>query len=186
MSTTRELTGRRPAGSLIVDVSWPLRTPGRAPEWLARAARHAARAEGLTRGSLSIAVVGTAAMARLHWLHMRIRGATDVLTFDFGTDADAGLMDGEIVVCAPVAQRAAAGRRGSPGAVHPVLAELALYVVHGVLHLGGHDDLDASAAGEMHAHEDALLTELGLGAVYNPAALHAAAPASRAPTRRAR
>lgn len=45
-------------------------------------------------------------------------------------------------------------------------AELALYVVHGLLHLSGYDDHDPSAARIMHAREDALLVALGLGPVY--------------------
>ncbi|MCC6360292.1 MAG: rRNA maturation RNase YbeY [Phycisphaerales bacterium] len=125
---------------------------------IADAAHGAARAEGFRAGTLSIAIVGRAAMARLHADHSGDPTPTDVLTFDLGCDSRRGHIDGEIIVCADVAY-AAARRRGA-------LAELVLYVVHGVLHLAGHDDHADAAYRRMHRREDEILTALGWGPVF--------------------
>jgi probable rRNA maturation factor len=127
---------------------------------LRRVALAAARAEGFRRGELSIAVVGRAAMRTLHRRFMDDDSPTDVLTFDLGTDARAGALAGEIVVCADVA--AAEARRRQLAFAH----ETALYVVHGVLHLAGYDDHAPAAFRRMHAREDELLRCAGLGAVF--------------------
>lgn len=156
------------AATLHVAVAWRLRTDWGATRLLERVAGAAARAEGLRRGQLSIAVVGARAMATLHERHLGVAGPTDVLTFDLGTDPRRGLLDGEIVVCADVARRTAWQRRRLRGSARQAVAcaELALYVVHGVLHLAGYDDHDPRDFKRMHAREDELLTALGLGAVY--------------------
>ena len=57
--------------------------------------------------------------------------------------------------------RREAGQRG-----HAAGAEVLLYCVHGVLHLLGYDDTDPQQAQRMHAAENELLTELGIGPVY--------------------
>ncbi len=69
-------------------------------------------------------------------------------------------VEGEIIVSADTAAREAHGRG------HSFEAELALYVVHGTLHLLGYDDHDQEAADRMHEIEDEILTKLGVGAVY--------------------
>lgn len=164
----RKRRGTTAAPTPHVAVAWRLRTDWRATRLLERAARAAANAEGLREGQLSIAVVGARAMATLHERHLGITGPTDVLTFDLGTDPRQGLLDGEIVVCADVARRTAWQRRRLGGSARQAAAcaELALYVVHGVLHLAGYDDHDPRDFERMHAREDELLTALGLGAVY--------------------
>ncbi len=150
-------------------MAWRVARLPDAGKLLARAARHAARAERFTHGELSIAVVGARRMSRLHERHAGRRGATDVLTFDLGTDRQRGVLDAEIVVCADVARRRAPARPASRRAPSPraVQAELALYVVHGLLHLAGYDDHAPRGFAAMHAREDALLSELGLGALFS-------------------
>lgn len=98
-------------------------------------------------------------MSTLHKRFSGVEGATDVLTFDLGCDRRASCVDAEIVVCADVALR----RSGSQSAAR---RELALYVVHGILHLAGFDDHTDQTFADMHAREDALLLELGLGRVF--------------------
>jgi len=154
-------------------------------ELLRRVATHSAHAEGFTSGYLSVAVIGTRAMTTLHWRYRGIDQPTDVLSFDLGTDRQRGLLDAEIVLCADLARRVAAagwhalaqpgrgfsGARGampkrSAGMLLATRAELALYLVHGILHLAGYDDDTPVAARRMHAREDELLTQLGLGPVF--------------------
>lgn len=153
---------------------------------LRRAARAAARAEGFARGRLSVAVVGARRMATLHRRHRGVAGTTDVLTFDLGTDRRRGWIEGEIIVCGDVAQQSAARTLNMRQRAAAVAAELALYVVHGVLHLAGHDDGDARGFARMHAREDEILTRLGLGPVFSRGAPSRPARAARrrAPGRR--
>ncbi len=161
---------------LHIQIAWRLRTSWQALPLLRRAARHAANAEGFHAGRLSIAVVGVRAMATLHQRYLGLHGPTDVLSFDLGCDHKEGSLDGEIIVCADVARRNAA---------RPTLtaarAELALYVVHGVLHLAGYDDHAPRDFARIHAREDELLQELGLGPVFERG--RQSSRAGRRPTR---
>ncbi len=58
---------------------------------------------------------------------------------------------GEVIISYPQAQRQASERG------EPLDQELALLIVHGVLHLAGHDHLEPQAAAEMQAKEQAAL-----------------------------
>ena len=111
---------------------------------------------------LSVAVVSDTEIAELHEKYMNIKGATDVLTFDLAEQHRAGgrRVEGEIVVSADTAKRRAEER------AHPVAAELALYVVHGTLHLLGMDDATEQEAMKMHEMEDEILAAIGVGRVY--------------------
>ena len=130
---------------------------------LRRVARHVAAAEGFHRGRLSVAVVGARRMASLHRRYMGLNAPTDVLAFDLGCDRRQGRLDGEIILCADIARREAARRGGTRAAAR---AELALYLVHGLLHLAGYDDHRRADYERMHAREDELLGRLGLGPVF--------------------
>ncbi len=149
--------------ALVTQVTWQPRNSWRAVRLLHRVAHHTLLAEGFTHGRLSIAVVGARAMATLHQRFLDQPGPTDVLTFDLGTTPDAGYVEGEVVVCTDVARQRAARRSGSLQAAR---AELALYVVHGILHLSGYDDRNPADARRMHQREDEILVEIGLGRVY--------------------
>jgi probable rRNA maturation factor len=85
-----------------------------------------------------VAIVSDAVIARVHRQFMDVPGATDVITFDHG----------EIVVSADTAQRCAAEHG------HGVTEELALYVIHGLLHLNGYDDIAPRDRARMHRVQD--------------------------------
>ena len=142
---------------------------------LVRAVEATLRRHGVTTASISLALVDDRRIADLNKRHLRHDGPTDVLTFDLRDAADAARsfeeghdagfadgasVDGEIVMSLETASREAA-RRG-----HALSAELALYAVHGTLHLLGHDDGDQARATRMHSTEDQILQELGLGVIY--------------------
>lgn len=150
--------------TLTIEITWRPRNSWQALRLLERVARHACQAEGFNAGMLSVAVVGARAMATLHQQYAGIAGPTDVLTFDLGSDHAANRIDAEIVVCTDVAQRNAAKRSATLATAR---AELALYVVHGVLHLAGYTDKTDPGYTQMHAREDALLAQLGLGPVFS-------------------
>jgi len=91
---------------------------------------------------VEISVVGLRRMAAIHREFLGIFGATDVITFPYG----------EIFVCASVAHARAAEFGNSP------TKELATYMIHGLLHLSGHDDLDPEDANEMAAAQEHIVT----------------------------
>ena len=83
--------------------------------------------------AVEVAVVSDAVISKVHVDFMNLQGSTDVITFDHG----------EIVVSAETAA-AYAIQHG-----HGVDEELALYIVHGLLHLNGYDDRPAAAKKRM-------------------------------------
>ncbi len=105
---------------------------------------------GLEDFDLTVHLVGARAMAELNQHHLGHEGATDVITLDYGAGGAAGLA-GEIIVCMEVAAEQA--RRF--GATWQV--ELARYVIHGILHLRGHDDQSAKKRRVMKREEARLL-----------------------------
>ena len=90
---------------------------------------------------IDVAIVSDRVIARVHRDFMNIPGATDVITFEHG----------EIVISAETAEVQAAGQG------HPVEHEIALYTVHGLLHLNGFDDASPGDAARMHAVQDQIL-----------------------------
>jgi len=89
-------------------------------------------AEGVRSAELSIAFVTRPAIARLNARHLGHRGPTDVIAFPFARPAGAPVV-GDVYI-APEVARANARRSGVP-----VREELARLVVHGTLHVLGHD-----------------------------------------------
>ena len=134
------------------------------PSMLQEGIREALQRFDIASADLSVAVVSDTEIAELHEKYMNIKGATDVLTFDFAEQHRAGAngrhVEGEIVVSADTAKRRAEER------AHPVGAELALYVVHGTLHLLGMDDATEQQAMKMHEMEDEILAAIGVGRIY--------------------
>jgi probable rRNA maturation factor len=86
--------------------------------------------------SLTVVVTGDSVVRRLNRTYRGVDATTDVLAFgNQGEDTFTQLPDylGDVIISFPKAQ-SQAGQAG-----HPVEAELQLLVVHGVLHLLGHD-----------------------------------------------
>lgn len=107
----------------------------------------------------TITVVDDAQMRKVHYEFLRKRSTTDVVSFDLTDEFDKRRVF-EVVVNADRADRQAR-KRG-----HSTEAELALYIVHGLLHNLGFDDGDAEQAEKMHRTEDAILKKLGYGSIY--------------------
>ncbi|MCH8854474.1 MAG: rRNA maturation RNase YbeY [Planctomycetes bacterium] len=118
----------------------------------------------VTGAEISIAVVSDDEIAALHQEYLNISGPTDVLTFDLSTapsDPQAPRrIDGEVVLSAETAMHCASRNKHLPA------AELALYAVHGVLHLLGMNDKNEREAAEMHRTEDEILMAIGVGRVF--------------------
>ena len=124
---------RRRAGEpIVVAVSTEgVRLPV-ATSRVAAVARQVLRAEKEPQALLSITFVTDAAIARLNQRHLRHRGATDVISFGFRRERGSALI-GDIYIAPGVA------RANAQAAGVGVREELVRLVVHGVLHVLGHD-----------------------------------------------
>ncbi|MEM7142793.1 MAG: rRNA maturation RNase YbeY [Actinomycetota bacterium] len=115
---------------------------------------------GVVTGELNLLFVDESTMTDLNRDHMGEDRPTDVLSFPLdGADPD-GLGDaliGDIVVCPAYAARQAADHAGDAGHDGSLADELALLLVHGVLHIVGHDHAAPDETAEMKAAEQALL-----------------------------
>lgn len=124
------------------------------PEDLAALVRAVLTAEGRTRASISIAMVDQAAIHAINRSHLGHDWPTDVISFPLSEPDDPALA-GELVVSAEMAASTAAEIGVDPR------DELALYVVHGLLHLCGYDDLTDADATAMRRREGELLAGCG-------------------------
>jgi probable rRNA maturation factor len=121
------------------DLSWLRRL---APLALAECVAETAPGAPLASlAEIEVTFVSDRAIAGVHRRFMNIPGATDVLTFEHG----------EIVISAPTAARYALEY------AHPLEHELGLYIIHGLLHLAGHDDRAEPAAARMKKTQNAIL-----------------------------
>ncbi len=120
----------------------------------ARLAAASAGAQGGV-GELTLTFVDEAEIAELNAEHMDTSGPTDVLSFPMEDEPMPGVptMLGDIVLCPEVAAAQFGEHAGSMD------DELALLVVHGVLHILGHDHADDAEARVMREREVALLRE---------------------------
>ena len=111
--------------------------------------------EGRDDAEISLAFVDNPTIHRLNQRYLQHDEPTDVLSFPL-SDPGARRLAGELVIGVEVAATQAAERG------HDVQAELALYVIHGLLHLCGFDDHDEAGAGAMRQRERHYLQQLGL------------------------
>src|SRR3954447_6797636 len=102
--------------------------------------------ENVADYEISLAFVDNATIHTLNKRYLDHDEPTDVLSFPL-SEPNAKKLSGELVIGAEVAL-AQAQERG-----HDVQAELALYVIHGLLHLCGHDDKTPTAANAMRERE---------------------------------
>ena len=91
------------------------------------------KAERVRDAMLSITFVGRAAISGLNRRYFGHRGATDVISFGLGRPGNRGAVIGDIYICPEIA-RDNAKRQGVP-----IGEEILRLVVHGTLHVLGHD-----------------------------------------------
>lgn len=118
-------------------------------------ARAVLSGENVPEYEISLAFVDNPTMHRLNKQYLDHDEPTDVLSFPL-SDPSAKKLAGELILGVEVAREQAV-QRG-----HDVQAELALYVIHGLLHLCGHDDKSPAAAHQMRDRERHYLAQLGL------------------------
>lgn len=125
-----------------------------------RAAGAALRHEG-AEGDLTILLAEDARLRELNRDYLGVDAPTDVLAFPAAeTDPDTGAAYlGDLLISIPRAQAQA------QAADHPLGAELQLLVVHGVLHLLGHDHAEPADKARMWAAQADVLKGLGLDGI---------------------
>jgi probable rRNA maturation factor len=116
-------------------------------------------------GSFDIGIYLVAApeIVRLNEAFLKHKGPTDVISFDYSEKRGAAsrapepfpaLLHGEVFVCVDEANAQSKEFRTS------WQSELTRYIVHGILHLQGYDDLTAADRREMKREENRLLRQL--------------------------
>lgn len=132
------------------------------------------QAEQVESAVLSVTIVSNDEMHELNRQHLQHDYPTDVISFQLdwsSADAEepsltatgrsvAANVEGEIIVSYDYAQQSAEEVGWSTE------NELTLYVVHGLLHICGYDDLTPAEKLVMRGREKAVLTQLGLSPIY--------------------
>ncbi len=156
---------------ITVNYAWQTRRlpRPRRNELKALAARAAVLA-GLpdTDWELDVRFVGDRAMAAANEEFVGHTGTTDVITFSYFDDPES-LFPGEpaveLIICVDAALREGAAREDSSYA-----RELVLYLVHGLLHSAGEDDLSPGPRRRMRRRErevlEALEPEFDFGSIF--------------------
>jgi probable rRNA maturation factor len=116
--------------------------------------------EGATPGEITIRVVAEDESAALNGKFRHKPYATNVLSFPYEAEALDEPVLGDLVICAPVVAREAQ-EQGKEAHAH-----WAHMVVHGVLHLLGHDHIQEDEAERMEAKERQILARLGFADPY--------------------
>ncbi len=108
---------------------------------------------------LSIVLTDNARLHELNLNYLGIDAPTDVLSFPASeTDPETGARYiGDILISVPRAQSQA------EAAGHPLESEVQLLVVHGMLHLLGHDHAEPDDKARMWKAQAEILESLGLG-----------------------
>lgn len=138
--------------------------------WLLKLARRSLKAEGVRDAELSILITGDEQVRAYNRVYRGYDEPTDVLSFGlselakpavddadpdpgFVLPPDAARQLGEVIIAFQTAQRQAAEQG------HSLNAEIAHLLVHGILHLLGHDHYEPKETRVMRAREAALLAQ---------------------------
>lgn len=123
-------------------------------------ARAVMTGENVNDYEISIALVDNPTIHRLNKQYLDHDEPTDVLSFPYSA-ANARKLEGELVIGVEVANEQAQERG------HDVQAEVALYVIHGLLHLCGFDDKSDATEKEMRERERHYLQTVGLPNLFD-------------------
>jgi probable rRNA maturation factor len=106
----------------------------------------------IKEAELGIVLVGIGEMAYLNKKFLGHAGPTDVITFDYSEKPKQ--LHGELFMCVRIAERQAKEFGTS------WQSEIVRYIVHGILHLMGHDDLQPAVRKKMKLEEGRLVRKL--------------------------
>ena len=125
---------------------------------------------------LGIHLVTAKEITRLNQAFLAHEGGTDVITFDHAEKAEQ--FHGEIFICIDEAVSQAKKFRTS------WQAELVRYLIHGLLHLRGFDDVEPAARREMKREENRVLRDLAKNFTFAGLAVKGAARKSKIANRK--
>jgi probable rRNA maturation factor len=113
----------------------------------------------IAEAELGISLVGSKAMAKVNWDFLRHEGSTDVITFGYAkpearSQKSELKLHGELFVCVDEAILQAKNFKTN------WQSEIVRYIVHGILHLRGHDDLKPQLRRKMKRAENRLVRRL--------------------------
>ena len=155
----------------VASPAWEAALPGAAARCRAAAAAAVAVAGlGAAAAEISVLLTDDAEMARRNRRYRGRRGATNVLAFPGGGPAPEARTGAPPLLLGDVAVGFETVAREAAAWSLPLGDHLAHMVVHGVLHLVGHDHEAAAAAAAMEALETAALGRLGVADPYAAAA----------------
>lgn len=133
-------------------------------EHLRRVAEAVLRYESAADAELTVVIADDLLLRQLNRDYRGIDAPTDVLSFAAQEDSEGDAVFvsapeatnylGDVIISFPTAQRQAEAEG------HPVLDELSLLVVHGVLHLFGYDHADEQEEADMWARQAAILASV--------------------------
>jgi len=114
------------------------------------------KAERATDAMVSITFVGRAAMSELNRRYLGHHGPTDVISFGLGRLGKRGAVIGDVYICADIARENARRQVVPPG------EELLRLVIHGTLHVLGHDHPtgDGRTASPMWRRQERILARV--------------------------
>ena len=106
---------------------------------------------------IAVTFVGPRTIAQINEDYVGHQGVTDVISFCYIEDEELGEYDTavDLIICVDVAVREGLERYDSS---YP--EELILYIVHGLLHAAGEDDLSEEPRKRMRQRESEVMTQL--------------------------
>jgi probable rRNA maturation factor len=137
-------------------------------DWLRAVASAALKAEHKRKVEMSVLITGQEEMRRLHKQYMGEDEPTDVLSFAMREKADKDAPDfvfpkgdavhlGEVIISYPQAEIQAKEHR------HSTQKEVAILLIHGVLHLLGYNHDVPERQSKMQAREKVILEKISEG-----------------------
>jgi probable rRNA maturation factor len=108
----------------------------------------------ISEAELGVNLVATMEMTWVNEAFLKHKGSTDVITFDYANKAAQTILAGEIFVCVDEAIIHAKSFKTK------WQSEIVRYIIHGILHLLGHDDLRVDLRRKMKREENLLVRKL--------------------------
>lgn len=152
-----------PRQKISIDIEETLSNPPPST-WLRRLVKEVLAAEGAGPVEMGLVIAGDDTVQRLNRDYRRIDAPTDVLAFSlqetsspeepFILPPDGLTHLGEVIICQPQAERQALEQG------HSLRRELAILLVHGILHLLGYDHETPEEEPKMKAEEQRILSLL--------------------------
>ena len=152
MPTTKKPNRRRPRSRIVVQRAAGGRAAAAPTTAQLQKFALAATAPG---SAVTLRLVGMAEGRSLNGRFRKRHYATNVLSFSYGR------RHGDVVLCHPVIRKEAREQR------KPLAAHYAHLVVHGILHLRGHDHRRKNDAARMERMEIRILRRLGFDDPYS-------------------